>query len=140
MDARDFKALAQRDPAVLNLAHEYAHCLMALAGRSGACNLLHDVVQRCARWLLLCHDRVGKDTFDLTQDILATMLGVRRPSVTIAAGALQKAGLISYTRGRITIVDRRRLEEASCECYQVIADEFLRVLGGPPKRSGPSAT
>jgi CRP-like cAMP-binding protein len=131
MDAGAFGALAQRDPDVLAVVYRYAHCLMSLTGRSGACNLLHEVVQRCARWLLISQDRVGKDVFDLTQDILATMLGVRRPSVTIAAGALQKAGLISYTRGRITITDRAGLEEASCECYRVVAEEFVRVLGGP---------
>lgn len=131
MDAREFRAIAERDPAVMKVVRSYAHCLMSLTGQSAACNLLHELVQRCARWLLISHDRVGKDTFDLTQDVLSTMLGVRRPSVTIAAGTLQKAGLISYTRGRITIADRRGLEEASCECYRVVADEFVRVLGGP---------
>ncbi|HKU68035.1 MAG TPA: Crp/Fnr family transcriptional regulator [Candidatus Baltobacteraceae bacterium] len=132
IDAREFKAIAHRDPAVMKIVHAYAHCIMALTGRSGACNLLHPVVERCARWLLLCHDRVGKETFELTQEILATMLGVHRPAVSIAAGTLQKAGLITYTRGRITIADRAMLEDASCECYRVVADEFCRVLGGPP--------
>jgi Mn-dependent DtxR family transcriptional regulator len=88
-------------------------------------------VERCARWLLLSHDRVGKDTFELTQDVLSTMLGVHRPAVSIAAGTLQKAGFITYSRGRITITDRSGLEEASCECYRVVAEEFCRVLGGP---------
>lgn len=131
MDAAEFYALAQGDREVTEIMHRYAHCLMALAARSGACNLLHDVVQRCARWLLLSNDRVGHETFDLTHDILSTMLGVRRPSVTVAAGILQKAGFIKYTRGRITIIDRSGLEQASCECYRAVADEFLRLLGGP---------
>lgn len=134
MEASDFLALAKSDPAILDVTHAFAHCIMALTGRSAACNVLHPVVQRCARWLLISHDRVGKDTFTLTQDIMATMLGVHRPAVSIAAGTLQKAGLIEYTRGRITIVDRAGLEEASCECYKVVADEYVRVLGGPVAR------
>lgn len=137
MEASDFRDLAQRDPRVLHITHEYAHCLMALTGRSAACNLLHQLVERCARWLLISHDRVGKDTFELTHDILATMLGVHRPAVSIAAGTLQKAGLIRYTRGRITIMDRPGLEEAACECYRIVADEFVRVLGGPKPMSEP---
>ena len=131
MDAGDFVALAKNDPAILEANFAFAHCIMALTGRSAACNLLHPVVQRCARWLLISHDRVGKNTFTLTQDIIATMLGVHRPAVSIAAGTLQKAGLIEYTRGRITITDRSGLEEASCECYKIVADEYIRVLGGP---------
>jgi CRP-like cAMP-binding protein len=131
MDGREFREMAEQDPALNRTVHAYAHCLMALTGRSAACNLLHPLLQRCARWLLISHDRVAKDTFELTQDILSTMLGVHRPAVSIAAGTLQKAGLITYTRGRITIVDRRGLEEASCECYRIVADEFCRVLGGP---------
>lgn len=135
MDAGEFVKLAKNDPAILDATHAFAHCIMALTGRSAACNLLHPVVQRCARWLLISHDRVGKDTFPLTQDIIATMLGVHRPAVSIAAGTLQKAGLIEYTRGRITITDRAGLEEASCECYKIVADEYVRVLGGPVQRS-----
>lgn len=132
IDANEFREIARGDPAVMQTVHAYIHCLMALTGRSGPCNLLHPVVERCARWLLLSHDRVGKDTFELTQEVLSTMLGVHRPAVSIAAGTLQKAGFITYSRGRITITDRSGLEEASCECYRVVADEFCRVLGGPP--------
>lgn len=131
MDAREFCNLAEHHIGVVATLRAYTHCLLSLAGRSGACNLLHPVVQRCARWLLASHDRVRKDTFELTHDILSTMLGVHRPAVSIAAGTLQKAGLISYTRGRITIADRAGLEQASCECYGVITREFCRVLGGP---------
>jgi Mn-dependent DtxR family transcriptional regulator len=105
--------------------------MLALTAQSAACNLLHGLTERCARWLLLTHDRVGKDSFDLTHDILSTMLGVHRPAVTIAAGTLQKAGLIKYARGRVTIADRERLEQASCDCYRAVEDEFRRLLGGP---------
>lgn len=135
MDVREFRALAASDPELLRAIHAYAHCLMAFTGRSAGCNLLHPLVQRCARWLLISHDRVRKETFELTQDVMATMLGVHRPAVSIAAGTLQKAGFIEYTRGRITVTDRAGLEEASCECYGVIAREFIRVLGGPQPRS-----
>lgn len=131
MDAGVFRSLCKDDRAVLDATHAYAHCVLGLTGRSAGCNMLHPVVQRCARWLLISHDRVRKDTFELTQDVLATMLGVHRPAVSIAAGTLQKAGLISYTRGRITIKDRAGLEEASCECYDVVAREYERVLGFP---------
>jgi hypothetical protein len=131
IDADEFCDAVRREPAWMETANAYTHCLLALTGRSAACSMLHPVLERCARWLLISHDRVRKDTFDLTQEIMATMLGVHRPAVTLAAGALQNAGLIRYSRGRITIVDRARLEEASCECYQIVADEFCRVLGGP---------
>lgn len=136
LDAATFCEIAKRHPEVREVIRRYAHCLMALTGRSAACNLLHQLVERCARWLLLTQDRVGKDTFELTQDIMATMLGVHRPAVTVAAGTLQKAGFIHYSRGRITIVDRSALEWASCECYKIVADEFCRVLGGPQPQKG----
>jgi CRP-like cAMP-binding protein len=131
MDAAEFCELARGDPDLAAVVRAYTHCLTAMSGRSGACNLLHPLAERCARWLLTSHDRVAKTTFELTQEIMATMLGVHRPSVSIAAGTLQKAGAIMYSRGRVTVTDRARLEEASCECYRIVADEFCRVLGGP---------
>lgn len=131
MDAQEFRDAVRRDPAWSPITNAYTHCVLALTGRSAACSMLHQVVERCARWLLISHDRVQKDTIELTQEIIATMLGVHRPAVTVAAGTLQKAGLIKYTRGRVTVVDRQGLEEASCECYKIVADEFCRVLGGP---------
>lgn len=136
MEASAFRDVAALHRDVPDVIRKYAHCVFALTGRSAACNLLHQLVERCARWLLLTHDRVAKETFELTQDILATMLGVHRPAVTVAAGTLQKAGFIQYTRGKITVVNRAALEDASCECYRVVADEFCRVLGGPtPQRA-----
>jgi CRP-like cAMP-binding protein len=85
-----------------------------------ACNRLHEVDERLARWLLMCADRIGSNSIPLTQEFLGQMLGTRRSSVTVAAGILQKAGLISHTRGDVEIVDRPRLEEAVCECYTLM--------------------
>jgi CRP-like cAMP-binding protein len=100
-----------------------------------ACNARHEVVERLARWLLMCDDRVRNDTLTLTHEFLALMLGTRRSSVTIAAGTLQQAGLISYTRRTIRIVDRAELEDASCSCYRIIADEYERIIGLRPNRT-----
>ena len=85
-----------------------------------ACNRLHDVAERLARWLLMSHDRIGGDTMPLTQEFLGQMLGTRRSSVSMAANILQKAGMITYTRGNVTIVNKRKLAEAACDCYEVI--------------------
>lgn len=131
MSAGDFLELVAAHAEFEHQVDLYLHCLLALTGRSGACNLMHDVPERCARWLLTTRDRVGSESFTLTQETLATMLGVHRPAVTLAAGALQKAGLISYSRGQMTLLDTAGLQEASCECYGIVAAEFRRVLGGP---------
>jgi Mn-dependent DtxR family transcriptional regulator len=93
------------------------------------CNRLHSSSQRCARWLLMTHDRVDFDGFPLTQEFLALMLGVRRASVGAVAGRLQKAGLIRYHRGVIAILDPPGLEAAACECYRIIEAEYDRLLG-----------
>lgn len=128
MDAREFADLAANDPAITAVSLRYLHCAFTLTAQAAACNLIHDLAARCARWLLTVHDRVNSDEFELTHEILATMLGVHRPAVTLAAGALQKAGLIRYSRGRIKVVDRPNLERASCECYRIIQNEFGRLL------------
>jgi CRP-like cAMP-binding protein len=96
---------------------------------TAACNARHAIENRLARWLLIAHDRAGADEFVMTHEFLSLMLGVRRPGVTIAAGMLQKAGLIHYTRGRMSITDRLGLEAASCECYHTVRHEFARLLG-----------
>jgi CRP-like cAMP-binding protein len=98
------------------------------SAQSAACNRAHPIDQRCARWLLMTHDRVGNDRFPLTQEFLAQMLGVRRQSVNTAASILQRAGYISYRRGMITVNDREGLESASCECYRIIRTEFDRLF------------
>jgi CRP-like cAMP-binding protein len=105
----------------------YADAVMAHVMFSTGCMAHHAVQERCARWLLLTHDRVGSDEFDLSQEFLAMMLGVARQSVTIVAGTLQMAGLIRYAHGRITIVDRPRLESAACECYALIRSTYDRL-------------
>ena len=92
-----------------------------------ACNALHRLEQRCSRWLLQTHDRVGANEFLLKQEFLAIMLGASRPTVTVVLGALQKGGAISSRYGRIRILDRRKLEKASCECYEVILGQFRRL-------------
>jgi CRP-like cAMP-binding protein len=110
------------------LAEAYALALFNFMAQCAACNRLHTVTERCARWLLLTHDRVDGDSFFLTQEFLAAMLGVHRPSVSVAAGTLQQAGFIRYKRGRVEIRDREGLESASCECYWVSARAFADVL------------
>jgi CRP-like cAMP-binding protein len=98
----------------------YIRYFMVQVLQSVACNGLHSVQDRCARWLLMAHDRAGTNSFHLSQEFLAELLGIQRPSVTIAAGALQKAGLIRYSRGLITITNRPGLEDAACECYEMV--------------------
>ena len=107
----------------------YAHAFFNQVAQSAACNHFHPIQQRCCRWLLMTHDRMHSDEFLLTQEFLAMMLGVQRTGVSAAAGALQKAGLIRYSRGNVTIIDRRGLKRRSCECYGVSKMEFDRLLG-----------
>jgi CRP-like cAMP-binding protein len=114
-------------PALRQQMLRYVLAVFTQVSQNAACNQLHAINTRCARWLLTTHDRVIGDTFELTQEYLAMMLGVTRPSVSAAAAALQKAGLIRYSRGVITILDREGLEEAACECYRIIEDEFTRL-------------
>jgi CRP-like cAMP-binding protein len=115
----------------------YAHVFFNLVAQSAACAHLHSLDQRCCRWLLMTRDRMHLDEFQLTQEFLAMMLGVRRAGVTVAAGELQRAGLIRYQRGYITILDRKGLQKRACECYEVSRSEFNRLLGrqrgGPPR-------
>jgi len=106
----------------------YAEALFCQATISAACLGLHHVNERCARWLLETHDRIDADTFELKHEFLARMLGVHRPSVSLAANSLQAAGLITYRRGKITILDRRGLEDASCSCYESNRHEYSRLV------------
>ncbi len=107
-------------PMLQRQLNRFAQVMMMQAGQIAACNRIHDVEERLARWLLMSQDRLGGDRITLTQEFLAHMLGTRRASVTVAAGALQKRGLIKYTRGEVKVVDRARLEGAACECYQAM--------------------
>ena len=110
----------RRTASVNRLLLRYAEAMMVQLAQHAACNRTHSIEQRCARWLLMTRDRVASDEFPLTQQFLAEMLGVRRATVTMIAGALHKAGLIDYSRGRIRIVDGRGLERVACECYDVV--------------------
>lgn len=105
---------------------------MVLAMQStqlAACNLLHDVQERLARWLMMSHDRIGGRTIPLTQEFLGQMLGIRRASVSVAAGILQQAGMITYTRGNVTLINKAKLERAACECYSIIEQQKKNWLG-----------
>jgi CRP-like cAMP-binding protein len=129
MKVGTFRAEMERRGPLYHLIRRYSQALLALIMQTAACNAIHDVEQRCARWLLMTHDRAGQDRFMLTQEYLATMLAVRRPSVTVVAGKLQRQGMIHYRRGEILIRNRKRLESRSCECYRVVQTHFERLLG-----------
>jgi CRP-like cAMP-binding protein len=124
-----FKQLLKESPTMQMVLARYTQILYNLVSQSAACNRLHSIEKRCSRWLLMTHDRVGGDQFLLTHDYLASMLGVRRATVTVAAGILQKAGYIRYSRGIITILDRQGLESVTCECFHTIREDFNRLLG-----------
>jgi CRP-like cAMP-binding protein len=128
MDADTFASRVSEGGAFAEAVHLYTQAFVSQIGQQVACNGLHSVEERCARWMLLTADRVGGDEFPLTQEFLAQMLGVRRPSVTVVEGTLHQAGLIRSRRGRVEITDRRGLEMASCECYGVLRDVFDRLF------------
>lgn len=127
--------LSQCDGLREALGH-YMVSMFTLVSQSAACNRLHAIEERAARWLLMTHDRVDSDSFPITHDFLASMLGTRRPSVTVAAGMLQKAGFIRYSRGRMTVLDREGLEASACECYRIVREQFDTMPGSPPLREG----
>ena len=128
MDAATFVQFAAVPSALHRLLLRYTQAFLTQVAQTAACNGAHLVVQRCARWLLMTHDRVEGDVFSLTHEFLAFMLGVRRAGVTVAMRALQDAGLVGYTRGQVWIVDRAGLERASCECYEVVRVHFEMLL------------
>jgi len=108
----------------------YTQATLSTVAQTAACNRLHLLEQRCARWLLSANDRAGGDTFAMTHEFLAMMLGVRRPGVSVALQALQSSALIAYSHGTMNVLDRAGLEHASCECYAAIQREFARLLPG----------
>jgi len=126
---KDFHELMQASKALDRLLHRYSQFVFETVSQSAACNRLHVIEQRAARWLLMSEDRVGRNQFDLTQEFLAEMLGVRRPGVTVAMGVLEKAGLIAHGRGNITVLDRAGLEKVACECYRAIKDRQTELFG-----------
>jgi CRP-like cAMP-binding protein len=124
------RAMVHRS-AVLDRVLRFAHALSIQTSQTAACNAHHDLQERLARWLLMAHDRAEDDVLALTHEFVSMMLAVRRPGVTVAARSLQTAGAIDYERGRITVLDRGRLEEAACECYGIVREQCQRLLGWP---------
>lgn len=129
MKADVFLASVKPYVALSRLLRRYTQALIVQISQSAACNSHHSVEQRCCRWLLMTSERVNSDEFPITQEFLSQMLGVRRASVTVVAGILQKAGLIRYSRGQMTILDYPGLEQASCSCYTLVKQEENRLLG-----------
>jgi CRP-like cAMP-binding protein len=117
MAAETFRREMDKRGAFYELLSRYAQAHIGVVMQATACNAVHTVEQRLARWLLMAHDRMATDEFPLTQEFVAMMLGATRPTVSVVAGLLQKAGLITYHHGRVAIMDRAKLESASCECY-----------------------
>jgi CRP-like cAMP-binding protein len=128
LPAEVFRELTATDTTLRQRLDRYLQAYVNMLGQLAACNRLHSIYARCARWLLMTRDRVDGDAFPLTQEFLAMMLGTDRSGVAIAAGTLQKAGFIQYTHGTITIVNRAGLEEAVCECYAVARKQFDGLL------------
>jgi CRP-like cAMP-binding protein len=127
--ANTFRQLTLEDTPLRRIALRYLQSYMSMVSQSVACNRLHILEHRLARWLLMSHDRARRQDFTLTQEYIATMLGVQRPSVTLAAGILQRAGIIEYKRGLVRVLDREALESASCECYALVRKQYERILG-----------
>lgn len=129
LSAAAFRKHLNRETSLARGLLLYTQALLTQVAQNSACNCHHSVEARCARWLLQTHDRVPGDMFPLTHRFLGLMLGVRRSSVTVTAGALQKRKLIRYSRGVMTVLDRKGLEKTACVCYRFVAKEFDRLLG-----------
>ena len=121
MSAAALTDLLRRCPLLERRLQQFSQIAAMETTQIAACNRIHDVEERLSRWLLMCADRTGEHSLPLTQDLLSQMLGTRRASVTVAAGTLQKAGLIGYTRGRVEILNREKLKQATCDCYQAMS-------------------
>jgi CRP-like cAMP-binding protein len=129
IDARTFHGELERSATLRAVMLRYAHAFFNQVAQSAACAHLHNLEQRCCRWLLMTRDRMPSDQFLLTQEFLGMMLGVRRTSVSLAMSDLAKAGLLRYARGHVTILNREALHECACECYDISKHEFDRLLG-----------
>lgn len=135
-----FQQELSRNAALHQLVARYAHALMVQVMQSAACNALHPIERRACKWLLMTHDRVFTDEFKLTHEFLSMMLGASRPHVSVVAEQLQRAGLIACRHGQVTVLDRKRLEACSCECYGIVSryfDEFLRHLSASASAAAP---
>jgi CRP-like cAMP-binding protein len=128
IEADDFRRAMRRKNGLASIIHRSVQALMTQTSQSVLCNRVHGVEQRTCRWMLMAHDRVGTDVMQLTQQFIAEMLGIRRASVTFAAQELQQKGVITYSRGKVTVVDRAGLEAQACECYSIVARETERLL------------
>jgi CRP-like cAMP-binding protein len=128
MKTEQFQHELRNSPCMLSTLNRYLYVLVTQLSQTAACTHFHEIEPRLARWLLMTHDRAHADHFHLTQEYLANMLGVRRSSITIAAGKLQQRKLISYIRGEISILDRKALEAASCVCYSILNDHYTRLF------------
>jgi CRP-like cAMP-binding protein len=135
LSADVFRLHLDREPSLTQTLLRYTQALLTQVAQCSACNCYHRIEARCARWLLQTHDRVKGNEFLLTHDFLALMLGVRRATVTETAGVLQERGLIRYRRGEITILNRKGLEAAACDCYGLIKREYDRLLRPVRKRA-----
>jgi CRP-like cAMP-binding protein len=131
LGAAELRAAFERSAPFRDLLLRYAQAFHVQVAQTAACNNHHPVDARLARWLLLLHDRAGRDEFPATHEFLSLMLGARRPGVSVAAAVLQRAGVIAYTHGRMSVLDRAGLEAASCECYGTVREQFDELLGTP---------
>jgi CRP-like cAMP-binding protein len=127
------KIIVNSRPLMQKAINQHLYALMRQILYGAACNRIHSMEERCARWLLMTHDRAAEDTFPLTQEFLSHMLGVRRATVNVATGMLKKAGFIRFVRGKITVIDRAGLESAACDCYQAIIAVYDSLSPGIPK-------
>jgi CRP-like cAMP-binding protein len=133
MEAATFQGLLPELPTLNALLHRFSCVLFTLTAQNSGCNRKHSIEERCCRWMLMVADRLERNSFELTHDFIAQMLGVRRASVTEALGALERDGIVSTARGRITIVDRAGLEARACECYGIIRGSFGQLFASNGK-------
>ncbi|MCA1567967.1 MAG: Crp/Fnr family transcriptional regulator [Acidobacteria bacterium] len=137
MRSEDFiREVIDRGGPLHDLLHRYTHAFLSQISQTAACNRLHTAERRMCRWILMMHDRVKEDRFPLTQEFMSLMLGVTRQSVSATASELQEAGLITYTRGMMTVLERRALEASACECYERIRQQFDRIFEDPWPEGG----
>jgi CRP-like cAMP-binding protein len=127
MKAKILRELSEASSGLRGCLMRFFQGILAQTAQTAACNRVHEVEQRLARWLLMCHDRMQSDHLSITHEFLAMMLGANRSTVTLAAGVLREAGLISYSRRHVTVQNREGLARASCECYRIVHEEFLRL-------------